>query len=77
MSEKTIQTYQVTDTPFTIIEIVEEGKFKITIANNIVSTKEFTSKQAAIKYVKSRPWDLILNVTAMFTDFAIKNQSKL
>lgn len=75
--EKTFERHDIDDTPFSVITTVEDSECRITIANNIVSRKIFKTKEEAIKYVKKRPWELILNTTALFTEFAIKNQAKL
>lgn len=38
----------------------EESEFVITIGNRMATSKKFTTRTAAERYVKSRPWDLIV-----------------
>ncbi len=49
----------VENTPFTIIQD-HEGKFAITIANNVVS-KPQESKEDCMKLIENRDWELISN----------------
>lgn len=42
----------------------EESEFVVAIGNRMASEKKFTTRTAAERYIKSRPWELI--VSAMF-----------
>ncbi len=49
----------VENTPFTIIQD-HEGKFAITIANNVVSIPQ-ESQEDCMKLIENRDWELISN----------------
>lgn len=51
------------DEHFTIIN--HDGEFLIAIGNQVVSRKKFQSLQEAEQYIDSKPWDIILNATAL------------
>lgn len=51
------------DEHFTIIN--HNGEFLIAIGNQVVSRKKFKSLQEAEDYIDSKPWDIILNATAL------------
>lgn len=48
---------------FTIAE--KDGKFHILVQNYIVSEKTFDKLEKAEKYINSKPWELIINVTSL------------
>lgn len=56
---------EIKDTPFDIIGNEENG-YKIAMGNNIVSPDTFESKFDAIKYVDSKPYNLIIVAAAIF-----------
>lgn len=58
--EELFQKINVQDAPFTLI--CQDGIYKIACANHIVSRKEFENEESARKYIKSRPWELIVNL---------------
>lgn len=51
------------DEVFTIVN--HNGEFLIAIGNSIVTRKKFNSLEEAKNYVNSKPWDIILNATAI------------
>lgn len=67
-------TVQVTETqklheykPF--FTIIEKGKnFFIGCCGTIATREVFESKEAAIKYIESKPWDLLVNVVCLIYD---------
>lgn len=58
---KTISTYK--RGIFTIAE--KDNKFHILVQNYIVSEKTFDTLKQAERYVASKPWELIINVTSL------------
>ena len=73
--EKQIARKDVQNTPFSIIENTENQKCMIAVGNAIIVDKEFENENEAAKYIKDKPWDLILNTCAMFTQYCIKQKS--
>lgn len=73
MEEKTIQTKPTTTSIettntyqhdiFTILE--HEGVFMIAIGMSIVSREKFANLTEAKKYINRKPWELIINTTAL------------
>ena len=51
------------DEVFTIIN--HNGEFMIAIGNQVVCRKKFQSLEEAQQYIASKPWDIILNATAL------------
>lgn len=58
--------HQIKDTLFSAIE--HNGKFHITLGNNIVSEKKFNSFNQAVDYVNSKPWELILSLNCFIVE---------
>lgn len=63
-----VESIEVTNTDsydefFTIID--HKGEFMIAIGNQVICRKKFQSLQEAETYIDSKPWDIILNATAM------------
>lgn len=55
-----------TEAPFQVIK--KSGKHFITLGNNVVSSKKFDSYTQADKYVKSKPYELIINATCLILE---------
>lgn len=51
------------DEVFTIIN--HNGEFLIAIGNQVICGKKFQSLEEAKAYIDSKPWDIILNATAL------------
>lgn len=49
---------------------------RIACGNAIVSRLQFKSVKEAKSYIDSKPWELIINVTAYINDLLKKEQSK-
>ena len=56
----------VEDSPFTLIKIAE--KWQIVLGNYKVSAAQFDDEKSAIKYIKSKPWELILTTIASYLE---------
>lgn len=48
---------------FTIVN--HEGEFLIALGNHVVSKEKFGSREEAAHYIECKPWELILNSTAV------------
>lgn len=61
---------------FTIVN--HNGEFMIALGNAVVSKEKFNSREGAAHYIDCKPWELILNATAVMWDRlnALKEQSK-
>lgn len=59
--QKKINTYK--RGIFTIAE--NENKFYVLVQNYVVSEKTFDKLKDAERYIKSKPWELIINVTSL------------
>ena len=66
----------VEDSPFTLVKIGE--KWEIVLGNYKVSTAKFDETKDAIKYIKSKPWELILTTIASYLELIneIKQQNE-
>ena len=64
----------VEDSPFTLVKIGE--KWQIVLGNYKVSASQFDDEKSAIKYIRSKPWELILTTIASYLELIneIKNQ---
>lgn len=58
---------------FTIAQ--KDGKYYILVQNYIVSEKTFDTFKQAERYMNSKPWELIINVTSL-TQKLIKENEK-
>lgn len=64
----------INDAPFNIIEHNEE--ILITIGNDVL--KKCETVEDAVEYIEAKPWDLILNATAIYMEYVqkIKNEKE-
>lgn len=69
--QKKINTYK--RGIFTIAE--NENKFYVLVQNYVVSEKTFDKLKDAERYINSKPWELIINVTSL-TQKLIKQNEK-
>lgn len=60
MEKAIIKAHKKSDSPFTILEN-EEGKFLISLGNQVVSEITFDTLDQAESYIYEKPWELILN----------------
>ena len=58
----------INDAPFNIIE--NKGEILITIGNDVL--KKCETVEDAVKYIESKPWELILNATAIYVEYINK-----
>lgn len=58
----------INNAPFNIVE--HKGDILITIGNDVLSKQETVEK--AVEYIESKPWELILNATAIYTEYIEK-----
>ena len=56
----------VEDSPFTLVKIGE--KWQIVLGNYKVSVAQFEDTKDAVKYIKSKPWELILTTIASYLE---------
>ena len=47
----------------------KDGKYLIALTNKIVSKQQFETLEEARAYVQSKPWELILNATAVMMNY--------
>lgn len=66
----------VENSPFTLVKIAE--KWEIVLGNYKVSAASFDDTKDAIKYIKSKPWELILTTIASYLELIneIKQQNE-
>lgn len=63
-----IKYHYVKDTVFTLVKGKDTGeKWVIAIGNQIVSKNKYTRKEDAIRYIASKPWELIEMVVISWT----------
>lgn len=60
---------------FTYVEF-EENKVQICVGNNIMSSKVFKDLKAAKQYVGTKPWELIINLSALVAKNIQKDETK-
>lgn len=63
--EPIYERHDIENTPFSIITEVNSQKHRIAIGNNLMCEKAFDSMNEATMYVNEKPWELILNTTAL------------
>lgn len=69
------QVYDVENAPFKIVE--HDGVFFITMGQAVISREQFKSAASANKYVKGKPWELIINAACYAMELNNKvNKSK-
>lgn len=69
-NKKTITTHK-----FGIFTIAEkEEKFFVLVRNYVVSAKEFDTLKQAQNYIKSKPWELIINVSCLMQKLIKDNE---
>lgn len=71
-SENVTKYVTIEDTPFTTV--IQDDSWIVVMGNYQVSSCKFKNSKDAVKYVKSKPWELILLATAAFTE--ITNEQK-
>ena len=59
---------------FTIV--LHEGKYIITIGNNVVSREKFNTITKAKQYINSKPYDLLINTACLIAHQTINEQIK-
>lgn len=62
----------INEAPFNIVQ--HKGEILITIGNEVLGKKE--TIEDAVKYIESKPWDLILNATAIYTEYIKEYKNK-
>lgn len=65
-TEKLFHVEQVGKTPFAILE--QNEKVSILIGNQITSEKTFKEKKDAIRYIMSKPWELISAAICIYAE---------
>lgn len=55
--------------------VTKDGVVMIAIADKIVSRNSFASEEEAIKYIESKPWELIINVSCVCFDLVQKQSN--
>lgn len=68
--------YSYKNTPFCIADPEGNEKWVITIGNEIVSSKEFQTKEEAVLYLRKKPWDIILTAAVIITQKIIDKEAK-
>lgn len=63
---------QVKNTPFAIAE--NNGKFIIVCNNAVITERTFNTKEAAVKYIGTKPWELIINAACYCMSLSKKLQ---
>lgn len=74
--EENITSYiQVDDTPFIVIK--DNDKWKIIFGQSVASNNFFDTKEEAIRYIKRKPWDLILISASIYNEMVqqLKNEN--
>lgn len=62
----------INDAPFNIIE--HKGDILITIGNDVL--KKCNTVEEAVKYIESKPWELIMNAVAIYVEYVNKTKTK-
>lgn len=64
----------INEAPFNIVE--NKGEILITIGNDVL--KKCETVEEAVKYIESKPWELILNATAIYVEYInkVKKENK-
>lgn len=57
-----VEIHSIINTPFNVLLHKNTKIWNIIIGNNIVSRKEFSSKEKAYNYINEKPWELITNI---------------
>ena len=66
---KYLNRKEVENTPFAIVG--DEKEWSIAVGSQLITEEKFESEEEAYEYVMKRPWELIINITAMYTEFRI------
>ena len=56
--------------------VTKKGSVMIAVADKIVSKKQFETEEAAIEYIDSKPWELLVNVACVCYDLMNKETKK-
>lgn len=70
---KEIKNIKVEEKPKIIQEnifliVKQKNMYIVAIGNNIISNKQFKTAAEAKKYIKDKPWELIINVAALINN---------
>lgn len=68
------ETKAIKGTPFTAIN--DEGKWKAVIGLHVV-TMDFPTEEKLIKYLNTKPWEVIMTLFIAMTDIDKKRQKEL
>lgn len=74
--EENITSYiQVDDSPFIVVK--DNDKWKIVFGQSVASNNFFDTKDEAIRYIKRKPWDLILISASIYNEMVqqLKNEN--
>lgn len=56
--------------------VTKQGRVMIAVADKIVSKLQFETEEAAINYIDSKPWELLVNVACVCYDLMNKETKK-
>ena len=71
------EVYQLGETPFSIVSFKNEERVRIAIGMKIASLKDFSSITEALKYIKDKPWELVISIAySIFETFANDKNNK-
>ena len=76
LNENVTAYVTVEDSPFTLVKISD--RWQIVMGNYKVSSAQFDDEKSAVKYIKSKPWELILTTIASYLELIneIKQQQE-
>ena len=70
------EVYQLGETPFSIVSFKNEERVRIAIGMKVASLKDFSSITEALKYIKEKPWELVISIAySIYETFANKNDN--
>lgn len=68
-----VATHATENSPFTILQ-TDEGKYLLSLGNQVVSELEFDTVDNAKEYVNEKSWELIMNSVVYLINYICKLQ---
>lgn len=56
--------------------VMLKNKYRITIGNNLISSKEFNTIEETEKYIESKPYEILINSACLFANIQTEAQNE-
>ena len=74
--EQVYKSLQIHELEYPFVAVEQDGIFKIAAGDSIMSKNEFSTLDECLEYVKSKPYELIINITCYCMENSSKHETK-